>query len=142
MGESRVAAPFGIGQAVTRFEDPRLLRGQGRFINDVNLPGQAHAVVLRSPHAHAKIRSIDTEAARRAPGVLAVWTGADYARDGPGMPKAALPRKRPDGSPLFPPQRPALVVDRGRLVGHPLAPILAPAPPPANHSPPHAQTLL
>src|SRR6266478_2918884 len=83
---------FGIGQAVTRFEDPRLLRGQGRFINDVNLPGQAHAVVLRSPHAHAKIRSIDTEAARRAPGVLAVWTGADYARDGLGMPKATLPR--------------------------------------------------
>src|SRR5229473_502182 len=108
MGESRVAAQFGIGQAVTRFEDPRLLRGQGRFINDVNLPGQAHAVVLRSPHAHAKIRSIDTEAARRAPGVLAVWTGADYARDGLGMPKATLPRKRPDGSPLFAPQRPAV----------------------------------
>src|SRR6266849_4892536 len=125
MGESRVAAQFGIGQAVTRFEDPRLLRGQGRFINDVNLPGQAHAVVLRSPHAHAKIRSIDTEAARRAPGVLAVWTGADYARDGLGMPKAMLPRKRPDGSPLFAPQRPALVVDRVRYVGDPVALIVA-----------------
>jgi len=125
MGESRVAAQFGIGQAVTRFEDPRLLRGQGRFINDVNLPGQAHAVVLRSPHAHAKIRSIDTEAARRAPGVLAVWTGADYARDGLGMPKATLPRKRPDGSPLFAPQRPALVVDRVRYVGDPVALIVA-----------------
>src|SRR5260370_25038233 len=103
MGESRVAAQFGIGQAVTRFEDPRLLRGQGRFINDVNLPGQAHAVVLRSPHAHAKIRSIDTEAARRAPGVLAGWTGAAYARHGLGLPKAAPPPNPPDAPPLFPP---------------------------------------
>ena len=68
---------FGIGQSVTRFEDPRLLRGGGRFINDVNLPGQAHAVVVRSMHAHARIRSIDSAAALRAPGVLAVFTGAD-----------------------------------------------------------------
>ena len=63
---------FGIGQSVQRFEDPRLLRGQGRFINDVNLPRQAHAYVLRSPHAHARIRAIDTRAAAAAPGVLAV----------------------------------------------------------------------
>ena len=58
---------YGIGQPVLRFEDPRLLRGQGRYINDVNLPGQAYAVFVRSPHAHAKIRSIDVEdgAARR-----------------------------------------------------------------------------
>src|SRR5258708_12372196 len=102
MGESRVAAQFGIGQAVTRFEDPRLLRGQGRFINDVNLPGQAHAVVLRSPHAHAKIRSIDTEAARRAPGVLAVWTAPHYAPHAPPIPHAPLPPTPPDASPLFP----------------------------------------
>jgi aerobic carbon-monoxide dehydrogenase large subunit len=120
-----VATRFGIGQAVTRFEDPRLLRGQGRFINDVNLPGQAHAVLLRSPHAHAKIKAIRTGAAARAPGVLAVYTGADYARDGLGMPKATLPRKRPDGSPLFAPQRPALVIDRVRYVGDPVALILA-----------------
>ena len=57
---------FGIGQPVTRFEDRRLLRGEGRFQNDVNLPGQTHAVIVRSVHAHADIRSIDTVAARRA----------------------------------------------------------------------------
>ena len=56
-------AKYGIGQPVIRFEDPRLLRGQGRFINDVNLPGQAHAVVLRSPHAHARIVGVDAAAA-------------------------------------------------------------------------------
>ena len=60
---------YGIGQPVLRFEDPRLLRGQGRYINDVNLPGQAYAVFVRSPHAHAKIKSIDVEEATKAPGV-------------------------------------------------------------------------
>ena len=76
---------FGIGQSVPRFEDPRLLRGQGRFINDVNLPRQAHAYVLRSPHAHARASaSIDTAAAAAAPGVLAVFTGDDVAADGLG----------------------------------------------------------
>ncbi len=58
---------YGIGQPVLRFEDPRLLRGQGKFINDVNLHGQAHAVFVRSPHAHAKITKIDVEAAKKAP---------------------------------------------------------------------------
>jgi carbon-monoxide dehydrogenase large subunit len=79
---------YGIGQPVTRFEDPRLLRGQGRFINDVNMHGQAYAVFVRSPHAHAKIRSIDIEAAKSAPGVVAVYTGHDVKADGLGMPKA------------------------------------------------------
>src|SRR5712691_9648292 len=92
---------FGIGQAVTRFEDLRLLRGQGRYLDDVNLPGQTHAVVLRSPHAHAWIRSIDTAAATGAPGVLAVFTGADLARDGLGTTRMTLRRRRPDGSPMF-----------------------------------------
>ncbi|MCW5744760.1 MAG: xanthine dehydrogenase family protein molybdopterin-binding subunit [Alphaproteobacteria bacterium] len=116
---------YGIGQPVLRFEDPRLLRGQGRFVNDVNIPGQAHAVILRSPHAHARIRSIDAAAARQMPGVVAVYTGADYAADGLGMPKATMPRKRPDGSPMFAPQRPALVVDRVRYVGDPVAMVIA-----------------
>jgi hypothetical protein len=56
---------YGIGQPVLRFEDPRLLRGQGRYINDVNLPGQAYAVFVRSPHAHAKINAIDIEEAKK-----------------------------------------------------------------------------
>ena len=85
---------FGIGQGIKRFEDPRLVRGQGRFHADVNLPGQTHAVLVRSMHAHARIRDIDASAARRASGVLAVFTGADVARDGLGtmrMTRALLP---------------------------------------------------
>ncbi|TWT12920.1 xanthine dehydrogenase family protein molybdopterin-binding subunit [Reyranella sp. CPCC 100927] len=116
---------YGIGQPVMRFEDPHLLRGQGRYVDDRNLPGQAYAVFLRSPHAHARIRSIDVAAAQQAPGVVAVLTGADYAADGLGMPKATMPRKRPDGSPMFAPQRPALIVDRVRYVGDPVAMVIA-----------------
>ncbi|MFZ5781099.1 MAG: xanthine dehydrogenase family protein molybdopterin-binding subunit [Pseudomonadota bacterium] len=116
---------YGIGQPVLRFEDPRLLRGKGRFVNDVNLPGQAHAVFVRSPHAHARIRSIDIEAAKLAPGVAAVLTGHDVVADGLGMPKANMPRKRPDGKPMFAPQRPALVTDRVRYVGDPVVMVVA-----------------
>ncbi|MBN9539358.1 MAG: xanthine dehydrogenase family protein molybdopterin-binding subunit [Alphaproteobacteria bacterium] len=116
---------YGIGQPVLRFEDPKLLRGQGRYINDVNLPGQAYAVFVRSPHAHAKILRIDTAVAAEAPGVLAVYTGHDVVADGLGMPKANMPRKRPDGKPMFAPQRPALIVDRVRYVGDPVAMVVA-----------------
>ena len=116
---------YGIGQPVLRFEDPRLLRGQGRFVNDVNLPGQAHAVFVRSPHAHAHIRSIDIEAAKKSPGVVAVLTGHDVKADGLGMPKANMPRKRPDGKPMYAPQRPPLVTDRVRYVGDPVVMVVA-----------------
>ena len=77
-------AKFGIGQPVTRLEDPRLITGRGRFTDDITLPNQAYAYVLRSPHAHARIVGIDTGAAAEAPGVLDVLTGADVARDGVG----------------------------------------------------------
>jgi aerobic carbon-monoxide dehydrogenase large subunit len=73
---------FGVGQPLRRFEDQRLLTGKGRFQDDVVLPRQAHAAFVRSPHAHAAVRSVDTTAAKRAPGVLAVYTGADYQGDG------------------------------------------------------------
>src|SRR5262245_17601240 len=116
---------FGVGQPVRRFEDTRLVTGRGRYQDDVTLPRQAYAVFLRSPHAHPRIRSIDTQAAAAAPGVLAVYTGKDYAADGLGMPKAVMPRKKADGSPMFAPQRPALVVDRVRYVGDPLAMVIA-----------------
>src|ERR1044071_116698 len=116
---------YGIGQPVLRFEDPRLLRGQGRYINDVNLPGQAYAVFVRSPHAHAKINAIDIEEAKKAPGVLAVLTGHDVVADGLGMPKANMPRQRPDGKPMFAPQRPPLVTDRVRYVGDPVVMVIA-----------------
>ncbi|HRY02450.1 MAG TPA: xanthine dehydrogenase family protein molybdopterin-binding subunit, partial [Beijerinckiaceae bacterium] len=120
-----VMEKFGIGQAIPRFEDSRLLRGGGKFQDDRNVAGQAYAYVLRSPHAHARILSIDPSAARAAPGVLGVYTGADYQADGLGMPKAVMPRKRPDGSPMFAPQRPAIVIDRVRYVGDPVAFIVA-----------------
>jgi aerobic carbon-monoxide dehydrogenase large subunit len=116
---------YGVGQPVMRFEDARLLRGEGHFQDDVNLPGQAYAVFLRSPHAHAQIAALDTAAAAAAPGVLAVYTGADYAADGLAMPKAVMPRKKADGSPMFAPQRPALVIDRVRYVGDPVAMVIA-----------------
>jgi carbon-monoxide dehydrogenase large subunit len=116
---------FGIGQPVARLEDPRLLRGQGRFVNDFNVPGQAHAYVLRSPHAHARIRSIDTAAAASAPGVLAVYTGDDLARDGLGTTTMSLKRQRPDGSPMFAPPHPGLVRARVRYVGDPVALVVA-----------------
>ncbi|MGE0423931.1 MAG: xanthine dehydrogenase family protein molybdopterin-binding subunit [Reyranellaceae bacterium] len=118
-------AKYGIGQPVLRFEDPRLLRGEGRYIHDVNLPGQAYAVLVRSPHAHATIRSIDVSAARQAPGVAAVFTGADYAADKLGMPRVNQQRKKADGSPMFAPPRPALCVDRVRYVGDPVAMVIA-----------------
>jgi CO/xanthine dehydrogenase Mo-binding subunit len=116
---------FGIGQPVRRFEDRRFLRGEGRFQNDVNLPGQAHAVVLRSPHAHARIRTLDLAAAKAAPGVLAVYTGDDLAAAGLGTMGVPLQRKRPDGSPMF--TRPHLGLAQGkvRFVGEPMAFIVA-----------------
>jgi len=117
--------PFGVGQALRRVEDVRLVRGQGRFHADVNLPGQAHAVVVRSVHAHARIRSVDVSAALQAPGVLGVFTGEDLARAGLGSMRTTLARTRPDGSPMFAPAHPALVRDRVRCVGDPVVFLVA-----------------
>jgi carbon-monoxide dehydrogenase large subunit len=116
---------FGIGQPVRRFEDRRLLSGQGRFQHDLALAGQAQAVVVRSPHAHARIRAIDTSAARAAPGVLAVYTGDDIAKSGLGTMRISFQRKRPDGSPMFAPSFPGLAQGRVRFVGAPVAFVVA-----------------
>ena len=116
---------FGVGQSVRRIEDPRLLQGFGRYADDVSLPHQAYAVVVRSPHAHAAVRSIDTSAARAAAGVLAVFTGADLAADGIGDLPTDRSRKRRDGSAAFATPRPALVRDRARHVGDPVAFVVA-----------------
>ena len=116
---------FGIGQPVARFEDPRLLRGEGRFVHDVVLHGQLHAVLLRSPHAHAKIARIDSRAAFAAPGVAAVFTGEDWQREGFGSPSPTLRRSRPDGSPMFWRGHPVLARDRVRYVGDPVAIVFA-----------------
>src|SRR5581483_12445084 len=72
---------FGIGQPVPRVEDPRFITGRGRYVDDFDLPQQAHAVLVMSPHAHARIMRIDTAKAKAADGVLAVLTGADVLAD-------------------------------------------------------------
>src|SRR5262244_4139302 len=114
---------YGIGQGIKRVEDVRLLRGRGRYLDDVNIPGQTHAVILRSVHAHAGIRAIDAAAALRAPGVLAVFTGADVA--GLGTMSMTLKRKRPDGGPMFARPHHGLSRDRSRYVGDPVAMVVA-----------------
>ncbi|MDP6876085.1 MAG: xanthine dehydrogenase family protein molybdopterin-binding subunit [Alphaproteobacteria bacterium] len=116
---------FGIGQPVKRFEDRRLLSGEGRFINDVNLAGQAHAVMVRSPHAHARINAMDMSSARAAPGVLAIYTGEDLAADGLGTMKPTVQRKRPDGSPMFARAHAGLAQGHVRYVGDPFALVVA-----------------
>lgn len=117
---------FGFSKPVRRTEDPRLLRGAGRFIDDVNLPRLAHAYVLRSPHAHARIRRIDVAAARAAPGVLAVLTGAEYVAAGFGpMPQITLPVAGFDPKRNFPAVHWPLATDRARYVGDGIAFIVA-----------------
>ena len=116
---------FAIGQGVSRFEDPRLVRGDGRYTDDIKLPGLAHSVVLRSPHAHAKIKSIDTAAAKSAPGVLAVLTSADIKAAGYGDLPVPGGLKRRDGSPMYRPRYPILVEDRVRWIGDSVAFVVA-----------------
>ena len=116
---------FGIGQAVRRTEDVRFITGKGRYADDETNPRQAYAVFLRSPHAHARIRSIATDAARRAPGVLAIYTGADVAAAGLGTIKCVAPLKNRDGSNYFNPGRPLLAQGKVRHVGDPVALVIA-----------------
>jgi carbon-monoxide dehydrogenase large subunit len=114
---------FGIGQPVLRSEDPKLLRGEGSYTDDVNRPGQAYAVMVRSSVAHGVIRGIDTTAAKAMPGVLAVYTAADLA--GYGGLKCNLPLKSRDGSSIRYTPRPALAGDKVRYVGDPVACVIA-----------------
>lgn len=116
---------FALGQSVPRTEDPRLLRGGGRYIDDQNLPNQAYGFVLRSPHASAKIRSIDIRAAQQMPGVLGIFTGADWTALGAGSFTPVFPRTRRDGSPLFCPPQPALAEDVVRMAGEGVAFVVA-----------------
>ena len=116
---------FAIGQPVPRFEDPRLVKGGGRYVGDMVFPGMAFGFVLRSPHAHARIRSIDTSKAKAAPGVLAVLTGADYKKAGFGDLPVPGGLKRRDGAPGYKPRYPALVEDRVRMIGDYVAFVIA-----------------
>ena len=114
---------FGIGQPVPRTEDPTLVRGHGRYTDDIALPGQAYAAIVRSTHAHGAIRSIDTQAAKAMPGVLGVYVAADLSAY--GSLKCALPLKNRDGTPLRYVPRPALASDKVRFVGDPVACVVA-----------------
>ena len=116
---------FGIGQPVSRFEDPRLLRGEGRYVNDIVLPGMTQIAYLRSPHARARIVSIDAAEARTASGVLGVFTVEDLERDGVGTTAPSLKRSRPDGKPMFWRAHPGLAKGMVRHVGDPVAIVVA-----------------
>jgi carbon-monoxide dehydrogenase large subunit len=114
-----------VGQPVTRNEDPRLLTGHGRYVADITLPGELCAVVVRSPHAHALIRAIDTAEAAAAPGVHGVYTVEDLERDGVGNIPCMIKTRNRDGSESVKPPRPALARDRVRHVGDPVAFVVA-----------------
>jgi carbon-monoxide dehydrogenase large subunit len=116
---------FALGQSVPRTEDPRLLSGRGKYTDDFVLPNMAHGYVLRSPHGHARIASIDVRAAQQMPGVLAVLTGEDWAAEKFGHIVPYMPRHQRDGSPMFVQGRPALAKDRAMLVGDPIAFVVA-----------------
>ena len=116
---------FGVGQSVRRVEDVRLLTGTGRYTDDVSAPRQTHAYFLRSPHAHAELRALDTAAAKDAPGVLGVFTGADLRAAGIGDLPCIAPIPNRDRSAMTIPPRPALAVDRVRFVGEPVAVVVA-----------------
>jgi carbon-monoxide dehydrogenase large subunit len=116
---------FAVGQPVPRQEDPKLLRGEGRYTDDLTLPGQAHAVMVRSRIAHGVLRGVDTEAARAMPGVLAVLTAADL--DAAGLadlpPTLAVPNR--DGSAMRQPRQPPLAREKVRFVGETIAAVVA-----------------
>jgi aerobic carbon-monoxide dehydrogenase large subunit len=107
-----------IGKRVRRKEDPRLITGTGTYVDDLKLPGMYYACVVRSPHAAALIKGIDTKAAAATPGVVAVYTGADVMDVGPQPCGASLPGLRT-------PHHTVLATDRVYLVGHPVAVVVA-----------------
>lgn len=122
---SAIGKTAGIGAAMPRVEDSRLLTGQGRFVDDLQFPGTAYAAVVRSPHAHARIRAVDTSAATAAPGVLLVLTGQDVEREKlPGLRCGSFPRQTVGGRPYCP-EQPILVSDKARHVGDRVALVVA-----------------
>jgi carbon-monoxide dehydrogenase large subunit len=116
---------FGGRQLTQRIEDQRLTTGKGRYTGNRIAADQLHLVVLRSPHAHAVIKSIDTAAAKGMPGVVAVMTGAEIAADGVGPLGWPPMFKRPGGEPMTSPPRTLLAVDTARFVGEPVVAVIA-----------------
>src|SRR3974390_1470951 len=90
---------FGVGQPVLRVEDPKLLKGEGRYTDDLNIAGQAYGFVVRSRYAHGRIRKVDVAAARKLPGVLGAYTAADLAAGGVGPIKCGMMVQGRDGKP-------------------------------------------
>src|SRR5579864_7756713 len=123
--EGSVMALQKIGEHIPREEDFRLLKGKGRYVADVKAANEAQAYILRSPHAHARIKKIDLDRARSAPGVLGVYTAADLQKRGLGNTRPFMPRKRSNGTPHFPCPQPLLVRNRVRYVGDPVVLVVA-----------------
>jgi carbon-monoxide dehydrogenase large subunit len=123
--EKLATMKFAVGQPVTRAEDPRLLRGEGRYTDDVNRSGQVWCAMVRSPIAHGVLRGIDADAARAMPGVLAVYTAADLAAAGYKPMPYRVALKGRNGSDIIKPKRFALAHDRVRFVGDPVACVIA-----------------
>ena len=115
----------GIGAPVRRKEDQRFITGKGQYTDDINRPGQAYAVFVRSPHAHATLKTIDTSAALAAPGCLAVYTGADIAKDKVGNLICGWMIHSKDGSPMKAGPHPALAQGKVRYVGDHVAIVIA-----------------
>jgi len=125
MPDTRSSARFGSGQSVRRVEDDSLLTGRGLFADNFSLPGQAHLIVLRSPHAHARITLLDVAAARAMPGVRAIVTGADLVAVGVKPMLMSTDFKRPGGGRTAAPPQHVLAVDTVRFVGEAVAAIVA-----------------
>jgi aerobic carbon-monoxide dehydrogenase large subunit len=115
----------GIGASVKRVEDFRFITGKGNYVDDINRHGQTYAVFVRSPHAHAKLKSVNTKAAAAAPGVVAIFTGADLAKDKIGGLICGWMIHNKDGSPMSAGAHPALAVDTVRYVGDHIAVVIA-----------------
>jgi len=114
-----------IGDPVRRKEDLRFLTGNGHYTDDINRPGQLYAVFLRSPYAHAELKGVDTKKAKAAPGVVAVYTGADLTAAGIGTLPCGWGVKNKDGSPMAEPPHPVLATGRVRHVGDPVSVVIA-----------------
>src|SRR5437667_3866600 len=125
MGRPRSRAVATIGTPVRRREDYRFLTGGGTYTDDINRPGQLYAYILRSPHAHARITAIDASAATRAPGVVAIYIGAEMAADGVGGLPCGWQVHSKDGSPMVEPPHPEFASGRVRHVGDPVAVVIA-----------------
>src|SRR6185437_764147 len=115
----------GIGASVRRKEDARFLSGLGNYTDDINRPGQLYAYIKRSDRPHARLKGVDTAAAAKAPGVVAVFTGADMAAEAIGGLPCGWQIHNKDGSPMAEPPHPVIATGKVRHVGDPVAVVIA-----------------